>query len=210
MTETSPEAAAAASATPDLGPPARRMARLVADVTDDRLDDPTPCAGTSVGDLLHHVLGLSTAFRDAARKDLGPTTDTDPSASRPSAALLPADWRTAVPRRLDELAAAWRDPAAWEGTTRAGGVTLPAAVAGRVALDELVVHGWDLARATGREYHCEEASLRVCFDLLSRSTDEADRAGAFGPVVEVPPGAPLVDRVVGLSGRDPSWAPTSD
>ncbi len=36
--------------------------------------------------------------------------------------------------------------------TKAGGVDLPGEVAGLVALDELVVHGWDVARATGQAY----------------------------------------------------------
>ncbi|GAA2446447.1 TIGR03086 family metal-binding protein [Streptomyces macrosporus] len=191
----------------DLEPPARRMAQVVGDIADDQLAAPTPCEGTTVGDLLHHVLGLSIAFRDAARKELGPTTRVDPTSSRPSAALLPTDWRARVPRLLDELVAAWREPGAWEGTTQAGGVTLPAEVAGRVALNELVLHGWDLARATGQEYTCDEASLRASIDLLSRTTDEADRAGTFGPVVEVPPDAPLLHRAVGLGGRRPSWSP---
>ncbi|MFP8963925.1 TIGR03086 family metal-binding protein [Streptomyces nanhaiensis] len=195
------------TAMPDLEPPARRMALVLEGVADGRLSAPTPCEATTVGDLVHHVLGLSIAFRDAARKDLGPATRTDPSASRPSAALLPADWRDAVPRALDGLVAAWREPSAWEGTTQAGGVTLPAAVAGRVALNELLIHGWDIARATGQEYDCDEASLRVSIDLLSQSTDEAGRAGVFGPVVEVPAESPLLDRAVGLSGREPSWNP---
>jgi hypothetical protein len=29
----------------------------------------------------------------------------------------------------------------------------------------------------------------------------------FGPVVPVPDDAPLLDRVIGLSGRDPGWKP---
>ena len=41
-----------------------------------------------------------------------------------------------------ELAAAWRDPAAWEGMTEAGGLRMPADVMGAVALDQLVLHGW--------------------------------------------------------------------
>ena len=48
------------------------------------------------------------------------------------------------------MAEAWQDPAAWEGMTAAGGVDLRGEVAGVVALDELVIHGWDLAKAIGR------------------------------------------------------------
>jgi hypothetical protein len=51
-----------------------------------------------------------------------------------------------IPQDLDSLADAWRDSAAWSGTTEAGGLELPAEVAGLVALNERVVHGWDLAQ----------------------------------------------------------------
>ncbi|MEE1940237.1 TIGR03086 family metal-binding protein [Streptomyces sp. TRM 70361] len=204
MTAPAPE-----SRPPDLEPVARRMTRVVAGVPGGRLAAPTPCEEMTVGDLLHHVHGLSVAFRDAARKDLGVATGTDPAVQRPSAALLPADWREDIPRRLGELAAAWRDPGAWEGVTQAGGVTLPAGVAGRVALNELLLHGWDLARATGQEYTCDEESLRVSAELLEQSADGTGREGIFGPVVEVPPGAPLLDRVVGLGGRRPGWSPAA-
>ncbi|MEU2431604.1 TIGR03086 family metal-binding protein [Streptomyces sp. NPDC007861] len=194
----------------DLGPVAAEMARLAKGVDDARLGDPTPCPAYAVRDLLAHVVVLSRAFRDAARKDLGPTTDTDPGTFTP---VLPDDWRTALPCALDELVAAWRDPSAWEGETRAGGVALPGAVAGRVALNELLVHGWDLARATGREYGSEhgpdEASLTASYALLAPAGDDPAREGLFGTVVPVPDGAPLLDRVIGLSGRRPDWSPGS-
>lgn len=133
----------------DLGPQALIVARLAEGVTDAHLDGATPCPEYAVHHLLGHLTGLAVAFRDAARKDLGATTDTAPDSALPD---IGPDWREALPKALDELADAWRDPAAWTGTTRAGGVTLPGPVAGAVVADELVVHGWDLARATGQEY----------------------------------------------------------
>jgi uncharacterized protein (TIGR03086 family) len=57
-----------------------------------------------------------------------------------------------------ELAAAWRDPAAGEGMTEAGGLRMPADVMGAVALDQLVLHGWDLAGATSQSFTCDPAS----------------------------------------------------
>ncbi|MER5208292.1 TIGR03086 family metal-binding protein [Streptomyces sp. NPDC002825] len=185
----------------DLGAAAERVARLAEGIDDERLDDPTPCPEFAVRELLAHVAGLSVAFRDAARKQFGPTTGTPPGSSRP---VLADDWRTALPKALDELAAAWREPDAWEGNTQAGGVDLPAAVMGRVALDELLIHGWDLARASGQSYEVSEEELRVSEGLLTPA-DGASGEGFFGPVVAVPDGAPLLDRVIGLSGRSPDW-----
>ncbi|NLU69904.1 TIGR03086 family protein [Streptomyces sp. HNM0574] len=117
---------------------------------------------------------------------------------RPQAALV---------ARLAELAEAWRAPEAWRGDTRAGGVELPAAVAGQVAVNELVLHGWDLARATGRPYAPDPAALDVAHALVSGTPDGPEREGMFGPSLPVPPDAPLLDRVAALSGRDPGWSP---
>ncbi len=189
----------------DLAPAARQIRELIGSVDEGQLDGPTPCPDYAVRELLGHLLGLTVTFRDAAYKKHGPTTGTPPTSSRP---VLPADWRTALPPLLDELVEAWRSPAALEGMTRAGGVDLPGEVAGMVARNELVVHGWDLARATGQEFRADEASLRSSEAMLAPGDD--DRTGPdaiFGPPVPVAADAPLVDRVIALSGRRPDWRP---
>jgi uncharacterized protein (TIGR03086 family) len=191
----------------DLGPAARRVTALLDGIDDRQLTARTPCELYTVGDLLDHMMGLTIAFRDAADKRTGPTTSAPPA---PSAANLDTDWRHRLPEQLDELAAAWRNPAAWEGDTQAGGVTMPAAVMATVALDELVLHGWDLARATGQPYECDAASTEAVFgftSLMSEPEHQAGREGLFGPVVRVPTDAPLFDRALAFSGRDPAWTP---
>ncbi|MFJ7305361.1 TIGR03086 family metal-binding protein [Streptomyces sp. NPDC099088] len=189
----------------DLGPQALIVARLAEGVTDAHLDGATPCPEYAVHHLLGHLTGLAIAFRDAARKDLGATTDTAPDSALPD---IGPGWREALPKALDELADAWRDPAAWTGTTRVGGVTLPGPVAGAVVADELVVHGWDLARATGQEYTPDAAALQAAHGfLVAVAEDPTGGGGIFGPVVAVPDDTPLIDRAIGLSGRDPGWTP---
>ncbi|MFH9232990.1 TIGR03086 family metal-binding protein [Streptomyces globisporus] len=199
-----PKTAAPGAGLPDLEPAARRIAELLGPVDDGTLDGPTPCPDYAVRELLGHLTGLATAFRDAARKDLGPSTATSPDASLP---VLDDDWREVLPRRLEEVAAAWRSPDAWTGMTRAGGIELPGEVAGAVALNELVIHGWDLARSTGQPYVAGEAELRSCEALLAPDEGDPDRGGIFAPPVPVPDDAPLLERVIALSGRRPHWRP---
>ena len=190
----------------DLDPPARQVRTLLDGISDDDLAARTPCEEYVVGDLLDHMMGLTLAFREAATKSTGGANQAGPA--RPSAANLDPEWRSILPGRLEELVAAWRDPAAWEGTTAAGGATLPADVMGMVAVDELVLHGWDLARGTGQPFACDPESTQACFEFTTMSSapgEEAGREGLFGPVVEVPADAPLLDRALGLSGRDPNW-----
>lgn len=193
------------TAMPDLGPAARHMVNLLSGLTDHQLTARTPCDKCSLGDLVDHVGGLSHAFAAAAAKDIGAGTSGGPSAD---AARLGDDWRTRIPQRVLALAQAWRDPAAWTGMTQAGGLHLPAEMAGRIALNELVLHGWDVASAAGLPYDCDPQALDVSMEFVSMMStpgEEAGREGLFGPVVDVPSDAPLLDRVLGLSGRDPSW-----
>jgi uncharacterized protein (TIGR03086 family) len=187
---------------PDLAQPAAEVVRLVTEVRADQLEAPTPCTGTSVAALLDHLHGLSVGMRLAAQKT------PDDAAPRASAADLPADWRVRIPRELDALVAAWREPAAWEGTTRAGGAELPAEVMGVVALNEVLVHGWDLAVAIGQPYAVDDAAAQRCLDhaLWFAAAVPEGRDAIYGPVVAVPDDAPVLDRLLGLTGRDPAWS----
>ncbi|HEY8719184.1 TIGR03086 family metal-binding protein [Pengzhenrongella sp.] len=187
----------------DLVPTARELARLIAGVSDDQLAAPTPCDG-SLSDLLDHVQFLCEAFTAAATRTDGPG---NPPRVDPGAARLGEDWQTRIPAQVLALAAAWREPDAWDGNTHAGGNAIPAQVAGTIALNELVIHAWDLARASGQSFRGDPAALTVSLEFLtamSATEQEPFRAGRFGPVVDVPQGASLQDRVIGLSGRDPS------
>jgi uncharacterized protein (TIGR03086 family) len=187
----------------DFAPPVRQLRSLLLGITDDHLRVPTPCPDWSVGDLLDHLIGLSAAFTQVAQKrsDL-PGIDGPPPP--PSAARLSAHWRSRLPVVLEELAIAWRVPSAWEGTARAGGVTLPATVMGLVAVNELIMHGWDLARATGQQYAADPRLLEPLIEFLSQGPREGT-PGTFGPVVEVEDEAELLDQAVALAGRNPRW-----
>ncbi|WP_433228615.1 TIGR03086 family metal-binding protein [Actinomadura formosensis] len=190
---------------PDLAPAARRMTDLLAGVRDFQLTGPTPCAGTSLGALIDHVNGLTLAFTWAAAKNLPEGGTQPPSAD---ASRLPPDWRTRVPEQLDALAAAWRSPDAWQGMTQAGGIDLPGEQAGNVAMNELVVHGWDIARASGQPYDIGRAEIESCLAFVAPAVEQSGGngiEGLFGPAVDVPQDAPPLDRLIALTGRDPSW-----
>jgi uncharacterized protein (TIGR03086 family) len=178
----------------------RRTTEVLNNVKDDQLDAATPCAGMSLRDLVAHIGGLSLAFAAAAGKDLGPLTDTPPA----EGGGPEPDWRTAYPANLAALAKAWQQPDAWTGMTRAGGIDLPGDVAGSVALAEVVIHGWDVARATDQPYDVDPTVAQACLTHLAQF-DTSGTEGLFGPAVAVSDDAPALDRIVGLSGRDPGW-----
>jgi uncharacterized protein (TIGR03086 family) len=192
--------------TVDLRPAAERLADLVARVSDDDLNKPTPCPAYTVGDLIEHVGGLALAFAAAARKDTSRNGNRAPAGD---ASRLGPDWRQRIPRDLRDLGQAWQDRGAWTGMTRIAGMDTPAEVVGLVAADELAVHGWDIARAAGQPYGCDAAVLEGALSFLRQFASPDAPAGpevAFGPSRELPDEAPLLDRVVALAGRDPAWS----
>lgn len=193
--------------TVDLTPATDRLATLVAGVRDDQLTGPTPCEEMTVAALLDHIDGLGPAFTMDAAKEVPEGGSTAPT---PDTEHLSPAFRTEVPARLQTLAEAWRAPEAWTGMTEVGGVDLPGEVCGLVALDEVVLHGWDLAVATGQPYDVDPAAADAVHEFVlgfAGPGHEADRAGLFGPEVAVPDGAPILERILGMAGRDPAWTP---
>jgi uncharacterized protein (TIGR03086 family) len=78
-----------------------------------------------------------------------------------------------------------------------------------VALDEVVVHGWEVAVATGQQYAPPQAAVEGAMRFVAQAVAEAPDGtpGLFERAVAVPPDAPHLDRLLGLTGRDPGWRP---
>jgi uncharacterized protein (TIGR03086 family) len=192
--------------TVNIEPATKQLGALVRGVPDDAFDDPTPC-DMAVGELLDHIRSFALAFEAAARKDVDAgLTDAPPPVDRKN---LPADWRDSIPHALDALAAAWNDPTSWDGMTRIAGMDMPGEAVGVVALDEVLIHGWDLARATGQGFAADDELLDALSGFLTHMAEPEmapARDGLFGPVVPVPADASRLDQTLGLAGRDPRWS----
>lgn len=171
-------------------------------ITDDLLPAPTPCEGYDVRALLAHLLHWAPSLAGAGRKKPVPPPAADPAPLGPG-------WRAALEERTADLVAAWGEPSAWEGTTRlAGAPEMPAPMVGGMVLTEFTVHAWDLARATGGTVRWNPDAVAYTHDAVARTAEMGRTMGAYGPEVPVPETAPLIDRLLGLTGRDPAWAPS--
>jgi uncharacterized protein (TIGR03086 family) len=172
-----------------------QTAKLVAGLTAAELDAPSPCAGWDVRATLNHLLGATWMF---TLVNQGQAADEDPGDAIGDDATL------AVTAAAKENLASWRQPGAFEGERSYIFGTFPAAGAVRFNLGEVVVHNWDVARATGQELVIDPTVGQMVYDWgLSIPLDEFRRHGAFGPEVAVPGSAPIVDRLVALLGRQP-------
>jgi uncharacterized protein (TIGR03086 family) len=163
-------------------------------------DAPTPCSDWPVRRLLGHMTGWLNGFEETLRTG---SLELDPESFTPGDDPA-AEYRAAGDRLLET----WRasDP---DAAVRLFGSPLPVKFLYPMALGEVVVHGWDLATATGRPapWSAEQAEfvlagLRPMMKPEYRGPDKA-----MGAEVPVPEDAPAIDRLVGFTGRDPNWRP---
>ena len=178
------------------------LAAVVGGISDAQLASPTPCAGWDVAQLRDHVLGWLGTFAAGFA---------DPDGQAPRASLdgytAPDDAAGAVRAAAATLDAAIRGGAA-SRPLRLGEAAMPGGMALDMILWEYQVHGWDLARATGQPWSppagAAEESLAFAPGMLTE--DYQGEGKAFAVRVAVPGTATPLDRLLGLSGRDPRWA----
>jgi uncharacterized protein (TIGR03086 family) len=189
----------------ELEPATTTLAALVNGVRDDQLSLPTPCDGFAVAALLNHIDEMALTSIHAATKTIPESGPASPS----EASHLADNWRERIPTRLNTLANAWRNEAAWTGITQAGGFTFAGDVAGLVVLGELLLHGWDVARSSGQVFTSEPPLLEAAFGAMQASVSRNPNGipGVFGAPVQVSDDAGLLERLIGLSGRNPVWTP---
>jgi uncharacterized protein (TIGR03086 family) len=184
----------------DLDPPVRQLRLLLLGIIDDDLQSPTPCDDWTVGDLLDHIAEVTRALTQAAQK-LAEAPGTAAPLPPPSADRLPTHWRGRIPVLLEDLATAWKNPAAWTGSVQYGGTAMPAVAVGTEAANELTMHGWDVARATGQDFATDPRILEALIEFLSQN------AGRAVPAIEHADELMLLEAALTLSGRDPAWRP---
>ncbi|MGC4999693.1 MULTISPECIES: TIGR03086 family metal-binding protein [unclassified Streptomyces] len=177
----------------------RATAPVVDGVTDAQLTDPTPCAEFDVRALLNHLFHVVTNFQKLAVRE--------PADLATAAEYLDeGDWRSRFREEGARLAKAWAAPGAEEGISPAMG--LPQRSLAAMVLGDLLVHGWDLARATGQEYTPDAATVEEVAPELEKIAPMGRNAGVFGEAVPAPAGATRFERLLGDTGRDTGWSPS--
>jgi uncharacterized protein (TIGR03086 family) len=170
---------------------------LVAGVPATRWNDPTPCPGWDVRTLTNHLVGGLRIFAaQLTGTDAGGEHEDDWLVDAPAAAY--ADAAAAV-------LAAWRAPGAMDRTLEISLGPVPAPLGAVIELTEVVVHGLDLAVATGQTERVDEEQAAALHRLMLGMGFDAFRVpGVFGPAVEVASDAPASVRLLGFLGRETS------
>lgn len=187
---------------------------VIASVRPDQLDDPTPCTDFDVRTLIGHLIAV---LEKVALMGRGENLFQAPEFVR---GLADDAWLAAWSDAGQRVADAWADDASLVRVVR-----LPwAAESGALTLasycNEITVHTWDLATATGQSPSWDAEVVATAWDAI-RGMPGVGRAEMFAAVkagmpeayrirpdpfadpVPVPDDAPLIDRLVAWNGRRP-------
>ena len=153
----------------------------------DDLDATTPCDEWSVRDLLNHMLDTQRYFLSSARGE-------DASLPSPTPPEMLSDDPVADFRKArSDMLAAYSESGVLDKTGPSLGI----------AFSDLLLHSWDLARATGQDTTMPEGLGEAAYGLIHGKFTDEQRKGIFKPEVPVDKDASAQDRLVAYSGRNP-------
>jgi uncharacterized protein (TIGR03086 family) len=153
----------------------------------DRLDSTTPCDEWNVRTLLDHMLETQRYFIASARGE---------EASPPSGAppkLVGDDPAADFEQARQDVLGAFADDAVLEKTGPALGI----------AFSDMLLHGWDVARATGQDTTMPDGLADAAYGMVHGKFTDDERKGVFKPEVPVADDASPQDRLLAYTGRDP-------
>jgi uncharacterized protein (TIGR03086 family) len=170
--------------------------RIVRSVPADRWDAATPCAGWDARALVNHLVAGN---QWAAELAAGGTIDG--VGTRLGGDLLGDDPAAAYAESAAAAVAVFLRPGALDAPCAVSYGPVPGSVyAGHRFLDVLV-HGWDLAVATGQHYVLDPKLMDACRQIIEPQLEAFRSAGALGPQVAIPADASEQTQFLALLGR---------
>jgi uncharacterized protein (TIGR03086 family) len=166
---------------------ARRFTDRLEAVADDQWANPTPCTDWDVRQLVDHVIEIQRQIPEG----LGVSVD-DGADEREK-------WKAVRAAAIEAL----RQPGVLERTMPGRGGEVPVEMALIPRLSDLLLHTWDLARATGSDERIDPDAAAVVLEFLEPNDEILRSTGTFGPKIDPPPGADAGVQLLCFSGRRP-------
>jgi uncharacterized protein (TIGR03086 family) len=169
----------------ELGPV---LGGVIGGIGPDQLDVPTPCGEFTVRGVLKHMIGGATMFAAAYRGE----PPVEPSTGDPIPAIQTA---------LGDLGAAITAPGALDRTIEAPFGSIDGESFARFIVLDGLVHGWDMATATGQAYDPPPELVAAADGFAHQVVDGLRDSPAFGPAVAPPSGCTPIEALAAYTGR---------
>jgi uncharacterized protein (TIGR03086 family) len=171
----------------------------VANVKEDQLGDASTCAEWKVKDLVNHMIAGNFMFGTLTKGDKLDRSQPPPDF------VSQGNYAETFNTAADMNIAGWSTPGVMDTPIELPFGTMPGKEAIRIALLEQVVHGWDLAKATGQDTEIPEQLAAPMLDGVKKIIPPGVRPEQlpFGPEVTVPDSASTTEKLVAYLGRQP-------
>lgn len=170
---------------------------VIGKIEPGQYDLPTPCSEWSVGQVINHMIGALVMFGDVAAHG-----EADPGLF--AGDLVGDDAAASLRAAGDQALAGWSVEGKMDGMANLPFGEFPAAFALQLPAMDMLVHSWDLARATGQQvrWNADLVADTLAFSEGTFTTPEF-RGDDFSPPVAVAEGADDLSKLVAFLGRTP-------
>ena len=168
----------------------------VAGVRDGQWHDPTPDEEWDVQQLVNHIVSgnfwVTPLVEGKTIDEVGDRYDGD---------LLGDDPTAAYQQSAKEAAAAFNAPGAMAAPCAVSYGPVPGEIYAGHRFVDVLIHGWDLAKATGQDTTLPADLVEACFEVVEPQKDLLSASGMFGSDVKVPDGADRQTQLLAELGR---------
>jgi uncharacterized protein (TIGR03086 family) len=172
--------------------------RYVAGVGANQWEDPSPCEGWDVRELVNHIVSgnfwAGALARGQTIEDVGDRLDGD---------ILGDDATAAYDESARAASEAFHAPGAMQAPCAVSYGPVPGEVYLGHRFIDVVVHGWDVAKGTGQDTTLDPELVEACFTVIEPQKEMLFGSGAFGTDHEPEPGADRQTALLELLGRTP-------
>ena len=156
-------------------------------VGDDQWASPTPCTDWDVRRLVDHVIDVQRAIPEG----LGMAVNDVPDPK--------ATWKAVRDGAMTVL----RQPGVLEQTMPGRSGEMPVEMSLGIRVGDLLVHTWDLARATGGDEQLDADTAAIVLERIKPNDELLRSSGTFGPKLDPPPDADAAVELLCFTGRRP-------
>jgi uncharacterized protein (TIGR03086 family) len=174
---------------------------MIAAASTADLAKPTPCEAWNVSGLIEHMTSV------VARFGAGFSGAPVAMPAAPAGGATHEDLTTSYRQAVDALLAAVRVPGALDKMLKLPFGEMPGNQALGIVIGDQSIHTWDLAKAVGKPYTMNEqvasSVLAMMHQLIAANPAARGEGRGFGNEVPCPADAPIQDRLIAFSGRQP-------
>ena len=176
----------------------KQLTSAMSAVTVNQLNSSTPCVEWTVQSVINHALAVQK-FADAVLTG----SEVEYSAMSDVSHPLPAEGAEAALKAITDTTLATLKSIDMSKVVETPFGSMPGGQFIMVPITDMIIHSWDLAKATGRDTTLDSGLSELGFNVMVNVAEGGRQMGAFGAEVSVPETASFQDRMLGLSGRQP-------